>query len=369
MQTDTWIGESLRGAHPPWPRPAEVETLLQSAAEHGCTALLHAAVSRRHDLPTAPAALRDALADHARLAAAGELAQRAELPALLDAVAATDLSCLLIKGTPLAYTLYPQAYLRERCDTDLWFADHDRASRALSLFRARGYQVHQPPGGDSIHSQASAFRGLDSGVVANLDVHWRLSNQAVVSTALPFDDVLERAVAVPALHPRARMPAWPDALIIACLHRAAHHAEGKHNRLLWLYDVHLLVTAMDEVQRDEVLARCRQRGLAAVVADGIRSAGEVFATPNLSGWLAPLDAEHGPQTVTMAQFATGWRREWTQWHALGSTAERVAHLRAHLFPAPDYVLAKYGRRHRAWLPWLYARRIGEGFVKRLRRRG
>ena len=44
-------------------------------------------------------------------------------------------------------------------------------------------------------------------------------------------------------------------------------------------------------------------------------------------------------------------------------SDRWTLLREHLFPPADYMMSKYGARHRAWLPVLYLKRIAGGIPK------
>ena len=66
-----------------------------------------------------------------------------------------------------------------------------------------------------------------------------------------------------------------------------------------------------------------------------------------------------------ADWVAGGRRSvlLTDWRALPDWSARIAWLRESLFPAPRYVLAKYGSERRWLLPWWYARRVVEGAFK------
>jgi hypothetical protein len=55
--------------------------------------------------------------------------------------------------------------------------------------------------------------------------------------------------------------------------------------------------------------------------------------------------------------------------ALGNWRARAELIRQHLFPPPQYILKKYRRRNRAWLPLLYARRMLTGVPRWLRSQG
>jgi len=82
-----------------------------------------------------PQTFRDRLQKYALNVAATELRVEHELRQELSLFNNTDIPFLLMKGTPLAYTHYPQPYLRSRCDTDLLFTNRDDAERAWQLLK------------------------------------------------------------------------------------------------------------------------------------------------------------------------------------------------------------------------------------------
>jgi len=61
---------------------------------------------------------------------------------------------------------------------------------------------------------------------------------------LSHDEIAERATPLPALGPDARAACGTDALVLACLHRAAHHRDSEE--LLWLYDIHLIACSLSD---------------------------------------------------------------------------------------------------------------------------
>ena len=50
---------------------------------------------------------------------------------------------LLLKGAALAYTLYPEPHLRERCDTDLLLPSREDAERAGRVLQTLSYTLHR----------------------------------------------------------------------------------------------------------------------------------------------------------------------------------------------------------------------------------
>ena len=74
----------------------------------------------------AASAVCESLSETARVQAGEELLRGAETRAVLDALTRAGISPILIKGTPLAYTVYDAPALRPREDTDLLIAPAGR---------------------------------------------------------------------------------------------------------------------------------------------------------------------------------------------------------------------------------------------------
>lgn len=117
------------------------------------------------------------------------------------------------------------------------------------------------------------------GISVVLDVHWRINNRQFFAATLDYPGVLKLSVPIPQLHSRARGLAPPHALFLACLHRAANrygqHADDGHtsrDRLIWLYDIHLLLNGMTFEEIDLFVKLCRAFQVRTVCLDAIEQA-------------------------------------------------------------------------------------------------
>ena len=81
---------------------------------------------------------------------------------------------------------------------------------------------------------------------------------------------LNDAISVPALGPEARGLSAPHAFVLACVHRVAHHDSSE--RLIWLYDIHLLASAMDAAAGKKWSISRRSKQLRSVCAHGLAQA-------------------------------------------------------------------------------------------------
>jgi hypothetical protein len=257
----------LRGEDALWPENAtadDAKLFLKSIEEHGIAPLVYSRPGDR-SWPI-HAALRD-LAIHA---AAGESVRLADLRSLLAAFAEIGVPAVIIKGTGLAYDIYEAPELRPRGDTDLLIAESDlEAVRRLLL--SLGYKTSLTSG-DSLAVRQQTF--MRDGHV--YDVHWDVTNSAVVRDALPFAEIVRRAINVPRIAPNALAPSHIDALLLACIHRVAHHHDNE--RLIWLYDIHLLREAMKAAEHAGFWRLAAERRVVAICEHSIDLADAWFGS-------------------------------------------------------------------------------------------
>ncbi|MFO1422307.1 MAG: nucleotidyltransferase family protein [Candidatus Competibacteraceae bacterium] len=361
-----WLAAAMRGLEPGAPPPDEAG-LLDIARAEGVLALCHHRLHRSSAWTEYPETLREALTRHARQAVAVELMRAAELRDVLAALAGAGLPVLLLKGAALAYTLYPEPHLRERCDTDLLLPSKEDAERAWAVLQTLGYQQPNAVTGDLIVYQLNIYKTSRGGLTHALDVQWRLSKAALFAESFPFAELAAAAVPIPELGPHAHGLGSVHALLMACIHRILHLPDGSGNRLIWLYDIHLLAQRLTTEQWQQWMTLAEGRGVCGPCLDGLQTAQTVFATvlpaeiqrrlragADREGWFDPRLARKR------------WYLEWLSFRALPSTAARLRWLGQHLFPDADYMRRKYNFHHSGWLPWFHGVRIVQGIAKRIR---
>ena len=295
------------------------------------------------------AAAREALADASVL----EELQRRELTRLSAAFAHRGIPALLLKGAAWAYSLYARPVLRPRDDTDV-LVDQSSRDRADSLLLSLGYE----PAVENVMQLASGqrhYRRVDEQrVVHPLDLHWRVTNPLVFADALPFERLWARSVAMPI--PGARTLCDVDGLLLACLHRLAHH--GNASELLWLMDIHLLASAITAEQWNEFTREAESGGLRGVCAQSLLSAVTCFGTEiptDVEAWLHRA-ARELPERVFLGHGVSPLGLLFSDWRAIGTWKGRLRLMKDHVYPARSYMVARYGPRHPWLLPLLYGRR-------------
>jgi hypothetical protein len=351
---------------PATPPQAFAPQLLDAIERHRLAPLAWDALMTSGRASAWPAALQETLrrasAAHALVA---DLLD-SDLRRVLAAAGEAGVRTVLIKGAALAYTHYRLPHLRPRSDSDIVIVEADREAMAQTL-SALGYVRSDAIDGSLITQQSQWTRTLAAGLVHAVDVHWRVFNPHLFGDVLSTHQLLHHAVPIPALGSHALGPRTADALLVACVHRVAHHP-GEADPI-WDFDIHLLVSSLGDADAAAFARSASVANVRAVCAAGVASAKARFGTrvpAELESFLARA-AESRERT---AVFLEPGRRQVdllaSDLGAVGSWRARAALMRQHLFPSPQYLLKKYGRSSWGWLPLLYVRRIVGGMPRWLR---
>lgn len=267
---------------------------------------------------------------------------------------------LVFKGAALAHTHYAESWQRPRADADVLIAPESR-ERAFAILRRFGYTQPIFISGDLIMYQAPFARVDRLGIEHVLDIHWRIANPQLVSHVLTYHELVERCVIVHVHDYAMRVPSAVDSLLIACVHRAAHHPDVE--RPYWIEDIHRLASGLERSEWLVFTARAAERSVRAICLQGLKRAEALFQTALPPDVLATLSA--GPAEASAVFVREGVRpidRLAVDLRALGPVgAARL--LREHLLPPAHYMKAKYGVTSRASLPALYVSRAWNGIRK------
>ncbi len=302
-------------------------------------------------------------------AAAIELAVAPEITSLAEAFTAENIDLLFFKGAALAYTDYPSPHLRPRGDSDILIRTTDTAN-AGEVLRQMGYSHQGALSTPGVSQQTQYVRPLRSGVVHTVDLHWRTFNPAVFQTVLPFDEMWRDRRRVAPLGRAAWAPGPVHALVLALVHRLAHHEPGE--RLLWLFDIHLLAKRLTASEWQAFVAYVDSHELSALCAQGLDTTRDYLTTPvppEIEKWISTQRAR--PVPARFSAFTKPGRRVFDMVASdLGASLtwrDQLSLVREHLLPPPAYVSSRYGGRDGWWLPLLYVHRAATGAWRWFRR--
>lgn len=334
----------------------EEAALLSTAQAEGVLAFCHDRLRRSPAWERYSATLRAALTQHVRQEVAVEMLRAVELREVLAALARQGLSVLLLKGAALAHTLYPEPHLRSRCDTDLLLPSREAAERAERVLQALGYQQPMAITGDLTCHELGCYKTGPGGLTHALDIHWRMSNATLFGECFTFTELAAAAVPIPALGPYARGLGPVHALLLAGMHRVANMSGDIADRLIWLYDIHLLAQRFTSEQWSQLVMLAEERFLCGPCFDGLHSTQIGFGTTLPDAVLNRLRAGTNREGFDPRHAHPQWRFEWLTFCSLPPTM-RLRWLGQYLFPSARHMRDRYGFRHLLWLPWFYGVRI------------
>jgi Uncharacterised nucleotidyltransferase len=373
----------VRGDVTSWPLPDgdSLEQLVKAAFHHNVQLILFDILKKSPAWSRWPLRLREKLENEAATATTLDLIGEQELRRVLIRLDEYGIQPLLLKGTPLAYTLYRSPTLRPRGDTDLLIRESDLQPVARILVEL-GYDGPDAQTDklqtDKLTSYECLYRRKDSfGADHYLDMHWKVNNAQLFAKTFSFDELSADAIEIPALASCARGLSYTHALLLACMHRFGHaHAPfyvdgnpvyaGDHIR--WVYDIHLLSATLNNARWSEFTTLARTKSIAEFCVDGLNAAKEAFNTQ------IPAEAMGALQTAARDEAASAQRLRasgvawfFANLRALPDLRQRIALIKQVALPPHAYMMEKYQTKNWLALPFLYGYRSVNGVFKRIKR--
>jgi hypothetical protein len=306
-----------------------------------------------------PQELRSSLREISKAQVAQELLRGHYLRELLTRFAAVGIRCLLIKGEALACTLYPLPGTRTRGDSDIFIAIADIA-KAREAAADCGYVISSP----MYKSHQFTIKGTGAGAdVFEFDVHWRLLNAPRFARKISFDEGYQRSIELPGKQ-SARTLNTVDTLLLHCMHRSGSDWHDR-NRLIWLYDIHLLLSSMTAEQQLAFVDRALQLDVQSECLDGLTKARGCYDTSIPPSLELALARSQGQRTVARRFAESNLGLLIDDWKCLQDWQARRTLLAELFFPDAESLLRKYGKESRFWLPLLYLRHGLRGISRRL----
>jgi hypothetical protein len=305
------------------------EAVLNAAITHGIIPLLD---HQLHQVTLA--GLSDAVCAKlkrlSRSQAALDLLLNTSTRKILDLLAEHKIPALLLKGTPVAHLYYGKSYRRSRCDTDLYISEEDTQATA-DLLAEHGCQVSGLGKRKYSSKQFVASIVAFQEVQTDFDIHWKLSNRVMFRATLPFEDCYQNRQAIKALGPNAYALSAVDLLLHACIHRIAHGRNTERDRLIWLYDIHLLVEAMNEAELEQFKNKAKDRFVGVLCADAIEVAQGLFGTSRPESFLRELRENDKNEPSAKLIHSSKLRWAWEDMRSLKGVREKTAFAKELLF--------------------------------------
>jgi hypothetical protein len=351
---------------------ARFAQVVESACRHGIHLVLIDRLKKSSIWERCSADLRERLGSIALAAAAVHLIHEHELRKVLLRLHANGIRPILMKGASLAYTVYRSPMLRPRSDTDLLIGKRDLAS-AVRILTELGYHGPEIQTNNLTSYQCLYRKKIDSGPDHKLDLHWKINNAQLFAKALPFEEISTEAIELPRLAFCALGLAHRHSLLLACVHRFGHAHAPFYNQgeavyagdhLRWVYDIHLLCSALKSAQWAEFVTLVKAKCVAGFCVDGLTAAKDAFRAQIPAETMEGLRAGARAEAVNIEKLrSSGAAWFLANLRALPSLRQRLAFLQQVAFPPIEYMMNKYDPVSQLSLPILYAQRSINGVLK------
>jgi hypothetical protein len=379
-QADRFLAECVRAVlddrqAPTWPSEFSSQSQHAIVEErtrfHGIAVLLGHAPDALADWP---AAVADGVRAEMRLTALWEELHHKMIAGIIEQMAETGVTTMVMKGTAIAYLFYDEPATRRRGDTDLLVRPEDVAAARSVLKQAGCYRREDPHG---LYFQETWLVDCGAGMVHSIDLHWQPSDRPVLQRILAAERFWHGRQPVERLSPHAGAPDALTMLVHGAVNQAWHVARGygvEHTRvtggrrLIWAVDYLRLTRGFDERCWQELAAFCEAHDAAAIVLQALEGA---QADIGLTVPPAVLERLRWAATTSAADAYLAdpgvVRDFWRDLKAADSLAVRLRLIRSLAFAPRSHLVEKYPDCAHWPTALLQLRRYCEPLIPRRRR--
>jgi hypothetical protein len=364
------ICATLRGERPSWPNTADAITCFMERSDyHGVRALLHQHLDASTNWPSE---ILESCRQQAMKQAVWEMRHQHLLNRVLERLATIGIQPVLFKGTALAYSVYPESFLRGRGDTDLIVKPQD-TQRVEELLQTLGFKKNHGIQGEFVSYQTSYIWSDSIGDIHTLDLHWKINNSEFLSKLFTYEELYKHAQPLPKLGQNALAVGPIYSIILACMHKISHTNNPYYvneityyggDRLVWLYDIHLLINSLTPSQQEELVKLAAQKKFKAACLEEIMQAYNCLHTSVPTTLIKSLAYANDHEPITDYMNGSALYKQWVDFKSITGILNKLKFIAETFFPTADYMRYKYHNAYLNWLPWLYLHRIGTGLLNR-----
>lgn len=270
---------------------------------------------------------------------------------------------VVLKGWALSYSVYPSPHQRPKTDIDIIISENYK-SEIVAIFTRLNYT--NPRGWEprAIIDQFTMRKPIAKGINASVDVHLKISDDKLIHQALSWEYIYSNTHTNKALS--AKIPCKSLLIMHASVHLLHHYSHGDFVKLIWLYDIHLIIKECSESDILKLVEMLSNTNLAKPVKRVIQDVLTILPSPKTQHILEQIDGIAGsPQfdyLLDEPSLVRSYIRKLNQTEGLRL---KLAMLREIFFPPKEEIFRKYGKVSTPMLPYYYILRIVSGTVRRL----
>ncbi len=271
---DATLAAAMRGKEAQWVGESVLQ-VWERIAFHGIAGALNPRLGQLSDWPDH---ILSQIKQETQIAALWEETHRQCVAKLIDGLANRGVETVVMKGTALAYSLYDDASVRRRGDTDLLIRSSDR-KKARAELKSSGWVKRDSPHG-LIYQETWLFN-TGAHFVHELDLHWQAVDSPTLQTILPAVQYFEEAPPLPGLSKSAFAAPPILTLVQIALNQVWHQTNGYAveeakvrggDRLIWAMDFNLIASSFDQRDWSKLTEFCEKSGIGPIVLAALRRA-------------------------------------------------------------------------------------------------
>lgn len=283
----------------------------------------------------------------------------------LQCLKQANIHVVVLKGFALAHQIYETTSLRPKTDIDILIDGKDE--QALHrLFLENGYINPRGWQPKAISHEFSYKKSLGKNLVVLFDVHLKISNNPLIENLLSFSHLLQ--VSNQATLANIQLIDTKNAFIHAVLHLLHHRVFGDPIKLIWYYDIYLLVKGFSSDEREALFNTIKEKAMSQLFIEALTLTEQYFPCSQLKHFrytLQPLTYDEKYNFLLTPTHNAA--RIWLQITSDKPVKQKFAYLKETIFPPAEEVYLKYGQVNKLLLPYYYAKRMLFGIIKFFKR--
>lgn len=284
--------------------------------------------------------------------------------AVFKAFSKANIPFVVLKGWALSYTVYAKPHHRPKTDIDILINEENKDA-VKDIFEQ--HQFKNPRGWEpkGIIDQFTMRKTLVQDVYANVDIHLKISDDKLIQSKLTWAQVYSNKPRINCTL-GATVPSTAFLIIHAAVHLLHHYAHGDLIKLIWLFDIYLLIEKAHPNDISTLKNELQRTGLAKPFTRVVNTV--LLAFPNsksqelLKITRSLTSSSEFDYLLQPPSPIKSYIRKLQQSQGLNAKFTVITET---LFPPEEEIFRKYGKVSKWSLPYYYLHRITTGIIRRL----
>jgi len=233
-------------------------------------------------------------------------------------------------------------------------------SDVCNILDEADYSLPYENSGDLVSTARVYSRPLRFELEHVLDLHLSVtSTHGLYRESMGFSSIKCASIKLPDLAPNAWCMGDNHALLHACFHAAQHYSH-LGERLIWIYDIHLLLQHISSRDLADAIEQTKRARMLDLFAHGINRSHYWFNSviPDLLQETLTTYAGDNSLELLETDMKRGIAiRAYANMRDIKGIRNKMLYIWQRLFPPPRYLLQNSQHQNPLWLPLLYCQRI------------